>query len=99
MSSNVALEIERVVESLSTKLALVLLVRTVIASMTVEHSQVFEGLATDLAAQGFLRCFTRLSFNLRKTSWEMLVETWATAVSVSVRVSLKVILKRECKRI
>merc|ERR1719223_1962363 len=69
--------------------------------MTVEHSQVFEGLATDLAAQGFFRCFTRLSFNLRKTSWEMLVETWATVVSVSVRVrvSLEMILKRECKRI
>ena len=96
-----ALEIERVVESLSTKLAFVLLVRTVIASMTVEHSQVLEGLATDLAAQGFFRCFTRLSFNLRKTSWEMLVETWATVVSVSVRVrvSLEMILKRECKRI
>jgi len=97
----VALEIERVVESLSTKLAFVLLVRTVIASMTVEHSQVLEGLAADLAAQGFFRCFTRLSFNLRKTSWEMLVETWATVVSVSVRVrvSLEMILKRECKRI
>lgn len=96
-----ALEIERVVESLSTKLAFVLLVRTVIASMTVEHSQVLEGLAADLAAQGFFRCFTRLSFNLRKTSWEMLVETWATVVSVSVRVrvSLEMILKRECKRI
>lgn len=96
-----ALEIERVVESLSTKLAFVLLVRTVIASMTVEHSQVLEGLAADLAAQGFFRCFTRLSFNLRKTSWEMLVETRATVVSVSVRVrvSLEMILKRECKRI
>lgn len=92
MSSNVTLEIERVIESFSTKLAFVLLVRTVIASMTVEHSQVLEGLATDLAAQGFLRCFTWLSFDLRKVSWKlrkMLMETWTSIVSMSV--SLKVL--------
>lgn len=86
------LEIERVIESFSTKLAFVLLVRTVIASMTIEHPQVLEGLATDFTAQGFLRCFTWLSFDLGEISWKlwkMLMETWTSIVSMSV--SLKVL--------
>ena len=51
MSSNVTLEIERVVESFSAKLAFVLLVRTVIASMTIEHPHMLERFAAEIAGE------------------------------------------------
>ena len=53
MSSNVTLQVKGVVESFATELALVLLVGTVIASMAIEHPEVFESFATDFAAKRF----------------------------------------------
>ena len=52
----------------------------------------FESLAADFAAKGFLRCFTRLSFDLGKSSWELrkvLVKTWASVEILSM--SLKIL--------
>ena len=47
MGSNVALQVERVVEALVAVAALVLLVGRVVSPMSVEHSDVFETFSTN----------------------------------------------------
>ena len=51
MGANMALEVERIVESFSAKVALVLLEGQMIPSMTIEHSDVLEGLSAKIAGE------------------------------------------------
>lgn len=47
VSSNVSLQVERIVESLVAVVALVFFVWRVISTMTIQHADMFETLATD----------------------------------------------------
>ena len=49
MSSDVAFEIEGVVETFAAKVTFVFFERRMVATMTVEHSNMLEGLATQVA--------------------------------------------------
>jgi hypothetical protein len=51
MGANVALEVERIVESFSAKIALVLLEGQMIPSMTIQHSDMLEGLSAQIAGE------------------------------------------------
>jgi len=67
MGSNVALEIERIVKSFSAKVAFVLFEGQMVSSMSVEHSDVFEGLSAQVA--GKIRKFCLNSSFLEKKSY------------------------------
>ena len=64
MGANMALEVERIVESFSAKVAFVLLEGQMIPSMTIQHSDVLEGLSAKIT--GEIRKFRLAAIFLEK---------------------------------